>query len=179
MELRKNPRKQRKLSLLWPHHAQGSLSCRYGSFRPKWHRSKLWSAPLRSSPPNLGEITGSPAAYGSSTFDKTSLSYAPSPPHSLSWPLGAVCITVVAGKRPPLRSFLHRIRVPSQDWNCSLPIPHLPSSRNVRQADLALSNRLQSSLLPYSNLITSNADLDRLWIEDKRLSGSDPITNSV
>ena len=69
-----------KLSLLWPYHARGSLPCRYGSFLPKWHRSKLWSAQFHP-PLNLGEITGGSAVSGSSAFDKMSLSLSlpPSP----------------------------------------------------------------------------------------------------
>ena len=144
------------MSLLRPHHAQGSRSCRYGSFRPKWHRGKLWSAQFR--PPLNSERL--PAAASSSpvvrtTFDKTSLS------HSASLSLLVSSLLVVAHG---CCMYYRRCRATpyvgcaallaalvesdcAQDCNCLLPFSLPPPSLHATDPTL-----------PPSNLITLPAD---------------------
>ena len=150
------------MSLLWPHHAQGSRSCRYGSFRPKWHRDKLWSAQFRP-PLNSERLPAADTAAAASssvvrtTFDKTSFSPSPTLPDSLSsfppswsWPMGVVCITVAAVQHPTY--------VAPRSW--------LPSS-NPSAPKIAIAFSpfyslhppcMHPTLLPPSNLITLPAD---------------------
>lgn len=145
--------------MLWPYHAQGSLPCRYGSFLPKWHRSKLWSAQFHPPPSPLG------GADYQRPAEVVHLIRRLSPPSLMAH---GCCMYYRRCRATPCAKLIESEYSTPQDWNCPPLFPFLPLvSRDVRLAARAVCPNL-----PPSNLITPPADRDRPWMEDKRRSGS-------